>query len=617
MFCTKCGNELEDGILFCSKCGNMISMSELPQENDSNVDTQNNLNESVNVNSNVNAGVDTAPIADADTGTGLNAGADIYSNADVQPEPSMQAPQPPQPSPYAYNQMAQMQSPQPPQYGDASQYGQPPVPVPFKPKKSKVPMIFGIAAVVIAVIAALVLLMKPVIVRIINPESQVKTALKASSGQLVTVFNDAVSGNNMPKTAIISGKQEFTYQFKLDRATVNGSDFLKQLKADTLNINMQISPTDKVIAGTMGLAIGGSSKSEIEADFYMDSRNVYMGVPALCSRAFYMDTDDVFDEIGIDYDLLFSYMGGSSSINSMLGSSSMDMYSGVIEAVIKDVFAAIDTLIEDVSYKKIGKVTLNGAQGDVKATQFAITITEQNVKDFAVNVIDNIYNDDSLKAMLGLLMTGSGFNINSLQKEINKTNLGFDKIILKAAVNNKNQLVSFSFDTDLIAGYRDERIAVELKFLGKKDIYDCVGISAVIDDNEVEMMVSEDGDNIKLQMGIKPNQLDYPGEYLELVMDMTMDSSDPNNGKAKINEYSIKGKLDDEVIDVAISGSFGYKSISSISKKKSDFPRPVNPDKMTNSEEIEIASEVIKNISVLKNVLSDDLYNTLYRQLVA
>ena len=36
---------------------------------------------------------------------------------------------------------------------------------------------------------------------------------------------------------------------------------------------------------------------------------------------------------------------------------------------------------------------------------------------------------------------------------------------------------------------------------------------------------------------------------------------------------------------------------------------------MTASQENEVSSEIIKNISVLKNVLSDDMYNNIYRQM--
>ena len=633
MFCTKCGNELEEGILFCSKCGNMISISEPESESDSTVDTPSDSNE------NVNADSQAAPVMQApqppqygqDAPYSQPQGTDMNGAPYGQPQGTDMNGAPygqsqgtdmggvQQPSPYAYNQM--MQAPQPPQYGQdtpygqPSQYSQPPVSIPVKPKKSKAPLIIGIAAVAIAIVAALVLLLKPAVDMLISPEKSVKTALKQSTGQLMSVVNESFSGNDLSTSIISSGKQEFTYQFKIDRATVNGSSFLTQLKADTINMNIQVSPSDRVVAGTMGLALNGSSKSEIETNFYMDSRNIYMNVPALCSRSFYMETEDVFDELGIDYDMLFSMMG-NSSIESMIGSSNMSMYSGVLQAMVKDVFAAVDTLIEEASYKKAGKVVLTGDQGNVNATQFIITINEGNIKNFAVNVLDNIFNDDTLKPLLGLTMTGN-FNKDALRRNIEKTDLKIGDISMKAAVNSKKQLVAVTFDTDLMSWYKDDRVAVEVKFVGKDNIYDCVGISAIVDEMEARIMVSEKNDNVRFTMELIPDRMDPSDEFFELVMDMTVNSSDPTSGTAVINEYSLRGKIDNDSIDVAISGSFGFKGISSISKKKSDFSRPINPDRATNSEMIEVASEVMKNVSVLKSVLSDDAYNKLYRTLMA
>ena len=64
-----------------------------------------------------------------------------------------------------------------------------------------------------------------------------------------------------------------------------------------------------------------------------------------------------------------------------------------------------------------------------------------------------------------------------------------------------------------------------------------------------------------------------------------------------------------------MSGSADYKQISSLDFRSSDFANAINASRMTASQENEVSSEVIKNISVLKNVLSDDMYNNIYRQM--
>ncbi len=610
MFCTKCGNELEEGIVFCSKCGNMIVLPEKDDSMEMTQDVSQDSNETVDLTKSV-SGVQPEQQESAAPQSPF-----YYSQmAQTQaPQPENEAPQ----SPFYYNQMAQTQGEQysqpqysQPQYSQPQysqpQYSQAPMVTPMRPKKKKAPLIIAIAAVLVIALGVVGLLMKPTLEMMINPEKQVKTALKQSTGKLADTFDEVLSQQSLATSAVSIGKMDFTYSLRLDKATVAGSDFLSYLKVDTLNAHLQMSPDDKVIAGTMGLAANGSTSSVIEAKIYMDRYNVYMSVPSLCSKSFYMSTDSVFDDAGIDYDQLFAYMGSGTSNNSM------SMYSGTIQAVVKDVFAAVDTLIEEATYTKLGKVTLSGNQGNVKATQFAVTVTEQNVKNFANNVIDNIYNDDSLKALLGLV--SGQINKDMIKKQISASTLGFGQLTVNVCVNNKKELVAFSFNTSSISNYKGDNVQFDVKFVGKEDIYDCVGINISADDFTGNVMISQNGNNARVEMGMKPLSSKYQGQYLDMVIDATENGTDNLNGNLTINQFTIKGNIDNQSIDMAMSGSMGYKQINSVEMSKSDFPNAINAERMTNAQQSEVAAETIKNISVLKNVLSDEMYNKMYKSM--
>ena len=610
MFCTKCGNELEEGIVFCSKCGNMIVLPEKDDSMEMTQDVSQDSNETVDLTKSV-SGVQPEQQESAAPQSPF-----YYSQmAQTQaPQPENEAPQ----SPFYYNQMAQTQGEQysqpqysQPQYSQPQysqpQYSQAPMGTPMRPKKKKAPLIIAIAAVLVIALGVVGLLMKPTLEMMINPEKQVKTALKQSTGKLADTFDEVLSQQSLATSAVSIGKMDFTYSLRLDKATVAGSDFLSYLKVDTLNAHLQMSPDDKVIAGTMGLAANGSTSSVIEAKIYMDRYNVYMSVPSLCSKSFYMSTDSVFDDAGIDYDQLFAYMGSGTSNNSM------SMYSGTIQAVVKDVFAAVDTLIEEATYTKLGKVTLSGNQGNVKATQFAVTVTEQNVKNFANNVIDNIYNDDSLKALLGLV--SGQINKDMIKKQISASTLGFGQLTVNVCVNNKKELVAFSFNTSSISNYKGDNVQFDVKFVGKEDIYDCVGINISADDFTGNVMISQNGNNARVEMGMKPLSSKYQGQYLDMVIDATENGTDNLNGNLTINQFTIKGNIDNQSIDMAMSGSMEYKQINSVEMSKSDFPNAINAERMTNAQQSEVAAETIKNISVLKNVLSDEMYNKMYKSM--
>ena len=545
MFCPKCGNEVEQGAMFCPKCGNML-MSQEP------VDLTKSMSDSGEPMQN----------------NGNGYGAQPFRGMPVQPQQT--------------------------------------VGKHVEPKKSKAPLIAAIIALVVVVLGVTGFCMRSTIAMIINPEQQVKESLKTSAGSLQTSFETVISDAGLTSAQAI-GKTDFTYSFHIDRAVVDGSDYLSYVKADTLNMHLQMSPEDKVIAGTMGLAQGTGNSSAIEMKIYMDTNNVYFSIPALCSKSFYMRTDDVFRDTGIDYSDMFNYMGKAAS------KSNLSAYSGIIQAVIRDVFGAVDSFVEELSYDKLGRVTFDGEQGSVKATQFAITVTEQNVKNFANNIIDNVFNDDTLKPYLAFV---SGYiTRDTCKNAVNSASLGFGQFVVNVSITNKRELVAVSFDTNSITGYKGDAFSAEVRFLGKENRSDCIYINIGSDVLDMSAMGSASGDNVKIDVNVTPKSSNAAGQYLRLYMDADLNGTDAANGKAAINKLTIEGNIDGTSVDAAMSGSMDYKQINSLDFKSSDFANAINASRMTASQQNEVSSEVVKNISVLKNVLSDDMYNKLYSQM--
>lgn len=131
----------------------------------------------------------------------------------------------------------------------------------------------------------------------------------------------------------------------------------------------------------------------------------------------------------------------------------------------------------------------------------------------------------------------------------------------------------------------------------------------------MDAMASSSGDNIKIDVKVTPKSGNISNQYLRLYMDAATKGMDASSGSLVINSLTLDGNIDGTSLDVAMSGSADYKQISSLDFRSSDFANAINASRMTASQENEVSSEVIKNISVLKNVLSDDMYNNIYRQM--
>lgn len=476
------------------------------------------------------------------------------------------------------------------------------IPTPPVKKKSKAPVIIGVLVAIIAVLGVAVFFLMPNIQMLLHPEEKAKEALHASieSAQAKTV--SAFASENLTNTDI--GNMDFEYSLKLDRASVANMNLCDKLKVDTFKIRMQVFPEDKVIAGSVGVA-SGDAPSVVEIQYYMDKNNFYMSIPALFKESLMIKTSTILDNSDISYDQLFGYMTSNSN--------NLSAYSGVVQALVNDVFNAADSLVQEVTYEKLGKTVLNGQNGEVKATQFMVTISEENIKSFAKNCINNIYNDDSLKTVFALLTVGSGVDLNAINNVIGATDLGFSSIVFDMFINGRGELVKLTFNTDNIVGTSfDTQMEASVEFLGKKSIYDEVKYLFSVKDDDVNFSlnaaVTEDA--VQINCRVEPVDSGSAGEYVEISVDMTADQAAKT---VQIRNMSFKGMIERQEIDFAMSGEMRVQEAQALMLKASDFGNAINCERMTSAQSSMLSSELMQNISVLKNILSDELYNDLMK----
>ncbi len=476
------------------------------------------------------------------------------------------------------------------------------VPTPPVKKKSKAPVIIGVLVAIIAVLGVAVFFLMPSIQMLLHPEEKAKEALHTSieSAQAKTV--SAFASENLTSTDI--GNMDFEYSLKLDRASVANMNLCDKLKVDTFKIRMQVFPEDKVIAGSVGVA-SGDAPSVVEIQYYMDRNNFYMSIPALFKESLVMKTSTILDNSDISYDQLFGYMSSNSN--------NLSAYSGVMQALVNDVFKAADSLVQEVTYQKLGKTVLNGQNGDVKVTQFMVTISEENIKSFAKNCINNIFNDDSLKTVFALLTMGSGVDLNTINNAIDATDLGFSSIVFDMYINGRGELVKLTFNTDNIVGTSfDTQVEASVEFLGKKSIYDEVKYLFSVKDDDVSLSlnaaVTEDA--VQMNCRVEPVDDGSTGEYVEISVDMTADQAART---VQIRNMSLKGMIERQEIDFAMSGAMKVQEAQALMLKASDFGNAINLERMTSAQSSMLSSELMQNISVFKNILSDELYNDLMK----
>lgn len=635
MFCPKCGTNAGDGI-FCPNCGNRLPVlnggnTPAAQQTAENLVTPvqsavNEVNEAVNSFATAEENRAGNVAASAENTVGETAGSvepvPMAEQVPMAPPVEMAGSVPSQPADSASpvqaetvqgtEQMQQTEAAQPIQSTQqtppvqntakvqqtvtvASQMmnsapqqaftAQPPV-----KKKKKWPLVTGIVIAVAAVIAAVIFFAWPAIEGIISPKSKAVKALKSVTGSYQDRVEETLKSGSGVATLENS---KVTGNYEVKKLVFGGVDYTDALKSKYIIFNTEQSIDQGSYAGTIGIG-SDSSKATLSMEYYMNGTRLYFKFPQLSDQAFYVPVDTG--------DLDFSGVSGLGSTGSV-DPKQLEQYMPYIEALLEDIFDAVDNFWENLDYDYLGKDTYKSPNGDIKVRIYDITIKEEVVKQLIKDMVENVLDDDELSSFTSLLAM-TGYNKESLLKEIDKMNLNMPDIKFQMYINEDGEIIKFIVN---LADYGSKQNGtVSIAFIGKDKPQDMVELASDFEDGNIKCLVGVQGDKLELKLDILPNQTEYPDEFLTVEV-----KASGSAGNMSIEELSAKGNIDGAALDISLSGESKTSSLVTLSKSASDFRGAVNPDSMTDRQMENFLSDVFDNRAVLEKILSDSLLNDI------
>ena len=534
MFCTKCGYNAGTA-KFCPKCGNPLNpqpVQETPVQNEPVVQT-----------------VQSEPVVQQQFGTQPQSGAVPPVNADV---PRYQEVPPMQPQP--------------------------------KKKKKKWPIVVAIIAVIAVAAAVLGFVVLP---NVLSPDKHAKAAIKKLGTGLENTASSAF--DNMSFTSV-SDKSQITGTLKIDTATIDGEKYSDYIKADTVTYDIQMDASTEKMAGEIKLQNG--SATALTATFYSDGNNMYFKVPELFSESFVISLAQLEDEI----DSGFSYgsMGSISKYFSSIDTSNIELYREPVNAAVKCVVKGINTFAEECEYKKGDKLTYNSDNGDIKVSEYSITITKDAVIKACETVIDELYASKDLSSYMTIL-TMAGVSQTTIKSSIESSLSDMQPVTISMYVNKKDEIVRLAIDA---ADYTDAMTTDG----GVGNPFEYVVIEADVDDINMKYTVKTQDNKAALALEMTQNK-----EYIKAGAELSASGT-----TVKIDNLYVNSNIDGSNIDMKLSGEATQKEFSKLKYSASDYSGAYNLANLTDTQSTTLAYELMKNLNVLSNVFSDNLYNELF-----
>ena len=535
MFCTKCGYNAGTA-KFCPKCGNPLNpqpVQETPVQNEPVVQT-----------------VQSEPVVQQQFGTQPQSGAVPPVNADV---PRYQEAPPMQPQP--------------------------------RKKKKKWPIVVAIIAVIAAAAAVIGFVVLP---NVLSPDKHAKAAIKKLGTGLENTASSAF--DNMSFTSV-SDKSQITGTLKIDTATIDGEKYSDYIKADTVTYDIQMDASTEKMAGEIKLQNG--SATALTATFYSDGNNMYFKVPELFSESFVISLAQLEDEI----DSGFSYgsMGSISKYFSSIDTSNIELYREPVNAAVKCVVKGINTFAEECEYKKGDKLTYNSDNGDIKVSEYSITITKDAVIKACETVIDELYASKDLSSYMTLL-TMAGVSQTTIKSSIESSLSDMQPVTISMYVNKKDEIVRLAIDA---ADYNtSEKGFIAMSFLGNDNPFEYVVIEADVDDINMKYTVRTQDNKAALALEMTQNK-----EYIKAGAELSASGT-----TVKIDNLYVNSNIDGSNIDMKLSGEATQKEFSKLKYSASDYSGAYNLANLTDTQSTTLAYELMKNL----NVFSDNLYNELF-----
>lgn len=546
MFCTKCGYNAGDA-KFCPKCGNALAQQAAP--------------------------VDVTPVAPVEP---------VNVTPEIPVEPVNVTPVVP------VEPVVSMDS-----------VNVTPV-APVQPKKKKKwPLIAGIGVGVAALVAVFCFVFLPMIMNALSPSKKAKSAIKNAAASLEDVVDGVFDGKYDFSSM---EKQELKGTITFDKIEFEGNNFGKQLGFDAVDYDVQIDSEREVFCGDFKL-LNGSTKI-MTVSMYTDGKYVYLKAPELFTESLRVPVtsskaDDVLDGLS-----QIQNITSSASGLGMMTNADMSAFKAPAKAAVKDFLKGIDKFVEKCEYKKIGDKTYESPNGNIKVTEFDITITSKALQTLVDTTIDAIFDDSDLKTYTSLLPM-AGYSKDSLKSELSKEISQMKDVKFNAYVDDKDRFVRLSINSKQFGDDDDSEIAVS--FVGDKNRADYIVFEAKADDTEMMISTNSNGkDEAELEMSVKQGS-DTVEAKLAVV----------NNGKDTIDikNMSFDVNTRDAKASVALSGKTTISEFSTTKYNASSFSNYIDTSRITNAQQTALGLEIMKNIDVLKKLVGDDLFKQYFSSL--
>ena len=556
MFCTKCGYNAGTA-KFCPKCGNPLNPQPAQE-----------------------APVQSEPVAEP-------VQSEPVAESVAEPVQNEQAPQQQfTTQPQFGTQLGAV----PPVNGDVPRYQEaaPMQPQPKK-KKKKWPIVVAIIAVIAAAAAVIGFVVLP---KVLSPDKHAITAIK----KLGTGLEDTVSSafDNMSLTSV-SDKSQITGTLKIDTATINGEKYSDYIKADTVTYDIQMDASTEKMAGEIKLQKG--SATALTVTFYSDGNNIYFKVPELFSESFVISMAQLEDEIDSGY--YYGNLGDLSKYFSSIDTSNLEMYREPVNTAVKCVVKGINTFAEECEYKKGEKLTYNSDNGDIKVSEYSITITKDAVIKACETVIDELYASKDLSSYMTILSM-AGVSQTTIKSSIESSLSDMQPVTLSMYINKDDEIVRLAIDASDYNTSEEGFIAVS--FLGNDNPFEYVVIEADIDDMNMKYTVKSQNDKASLALEMTQDK-----EYVKAGAELSASGT-----TVKIDNLYVTSNIDDSNIDMKLSGETTQKEFSKLKYSASDYSGAYNLANLTETQSTTLALELMKNVNVLSNVFSDMLYKEMF-----
>ncbi len=257
-------------------------------------------------------------------------------------------------------------------------------------KKSKAPVIIGVAAAVAAVVAV------GAAVTINSPEKALKKAF-VTTGTAITSRDSVFKNVIAPEVAKSIKDGSYTLSNDLTVVDIPGNTELNGLGFSTvMNVDNSAKQGNISLKGTYK----GLNLDILNA--YTDNEVIMLNMPALCKSTFSMSTNDILGQIKASP--VFSQYLENSDINTDEEISIKFFDEEAAENVAADVsevyFKNLKAVTSEMKYSKAEPKEVELAQGTVKCVGYKVDLSSQAATDFFVNTITGINDCESVKERL-------------------------------------------------------------------------------------------------------------------------------------------------------------------------------------------------------------------------